>query len=162
MLPFIRQTSNRYDCFLIDRSSVAWQLLIVPLFFSNQSLKIHFRGKEVEGQLLFEKAREAAIRIDAVRFNEVLLDGSLLNQLGQITRLKEIRDFQQVRDILTRDQVHVEYRQHNYHCSFDTRLLEMEPDRSCRAGSLILNLEIPGKVRRVLKASGAEVATAST
>jgi hypothetical protein len=85
------------------------------------------------GSLIFEKASELAVR--TVPFSE-----------GREVQ----RDFiENLRATFGRDKVYAEYRRGNYVCTFETHLLGAERDVSCLKCSMIVNLEMPGRIKRV-------------
>lgn len=106
----------------------------MPLFTRNHPIELRFKGRQISGNLIFEKSRELAIR--TVPFSE----GAAV-QTGFLETL---------RDSITRDKVYAEFRRGNYLCSFEARMTGVEPDASCSDGSIIVNLEVPLRVKRIL------------
>lgn len=98
----------------------------MPIFHSDQSLEIHLRGERLAGTLIYEKGKELAVRLPD---HPVFKNDSIWT-------------------LLKNETVHAEYEQGQFRCSFDTRLLDLDLDRT-RSGDWVLNIQIPARVRRV-------------
>ncbi|MCR9143488.1 MAG: hypothetical protein NXI24_14660 [bacterium] len=109
----------------------------MPLFTRDDSIQLRFKGRQITGSLIYEKSRELAIR--TVPFSE--------------GREVQLNFFENLRDTFGRDKVYAEYRRGNYLCTFETHMIGAEPDASCHDGSIIVNLEVPGRVKRVIQAT---------
>ena len=107
----------------------------VPLFTENHQLELRFKGRQISGSLIYEKSGELAIR--TVPFGE--------------GRAVQTSLFDNLRDSLNQNKVYAEYRRCNYLCSFETRLLSAEADLSCEKHSVVVNLEMPQRIKRVLR-----------
>lgn len=106
----------------------------MPLFTRDHPIQLRFKGRQISGSLIFEKSRELAVR--TVSFSEGLaVQGNFLENL---------------RDTFGAEKVYAEFRRGNYLCSFETRMIGVEPDVSCQHGSIIVNLEVPGRIKRVI------------
>ncbi len=107
--------------------------LPVPLFTRDHPIELRFKGRQIAGTLIFEKSRELAVR--TVPFSE--------------RRQVQGNFLQNLRDSLGGDRVYAEFRRGNYLCSFEAKMIGAEADASCQDGSIVVNLEVPGRVRRV-------------
>lgn len=98
----------------------------MPIFRSGQEIDIHLRGERIHGTLIYEKAKELAIRL---KDHPVFQNDSIWT-------------------LLKNETVHGEYDQAEFRCSFDTRLMDLDRDRTLE-GDWILNIQIPSRIRRV-------------
>ncbi len=98
----------------------------MPIFHAGQDVQIHLRGERFPGTLIYEKARELALR---VKDHPVFQNDSIWT-------------------LLKNETVHAEYEQAQFRCSFDTRMVDLDRDRT-QEGDWILNIQIPARIRRV-------------
>jgi len=112
------------------------------------------RGVDIAGRLAYELEDEMCVRIRPEELDKerpALLTG-LPATFEEWRRQADLwrEQLDGVREFFSgRSVVRGGYRQGQYDCSFETRLLKMAPDRSCREGTVILMLEIPKHVKRV-------------
>ncbi|MCE9596438.1 MAG: hypothetical protein K8S54_00570 [Spirochaetia bacterium] len=99
----------------------------MPLFTSGQEIQLTIRGEKLAGSVVFEKSKEVAVRLQD---HPVFRNDSIWT-------------------ILKNEFIHGEYEQGPYHCSFDARMTDLDADRASQENDWVLNLQLPGKVRRI-------------
>lgn len=112
---------------------------MVPLFARDQQVELRLKRRDIDAQLIYETAHELAFRIEAQELDKEMTGFAPIEQL---------------REFLGPNNVRVNYRQGNYRCVFESALKRLDVDRSCPRGSLILNLQLPPRVRRILDPVG--------
>ncbi|MBL8019986.1 MAG: hypothetical protein JNM27_10010 [Leptospirales bacterium] len=101
----------------------------MPLFKSGQEIQLTIRGEKLKGLVVYEKSKEVAVRLQ---------DHPVFKNDSIWTMLKN-------------EFIHGEYEQGPYHCAFDARMTDLDADRASIENDWVLNLQLPGKVRRTNK-----------
>ena len=99
----------------------------MSLFSSGQEIQLTLRGEQIQGLILFEKAKEIALRLED---HPVFKNDSIWT-------------------LLKNEFIHGEFNEGPFRCSFDTRIIDLGEDRASTRTDWILNLQIPTRIRRV-------------